>query len=142
AVSASFAWTAPSLADPKQAKADHAETLYFVRLTPAQYQRTIHDVFGSNIRVLENRVAPGVREEGLLALGSRKPTISYAGMWQYVRQALDISDQASDPRRRASLLGCKPKDEKAPDSVCATSFIKRVRTFLFRRPLTDAETQM
>lgn len=110
-----------------------------VRLTPDQYVRTIRDVFGPGVKVRENKVAPGIRDEGLLAIGMRKMTIGSASLEQYEETARDISAQVFDVRRRAGLVGCVPKSETAPDAKCASSFVKRVGLPLFRRPLTEAE---
>lgn len=136
------AWAPLSLAEPVPA-ADAAQTsLSFVRLTPDQYQRSIQDIFGSNIRVKDNKVSPGFRDEGLLALGTRKLTIGSAEMEQYEELAQDIAAQVVDPGRRAMLVSCKPKSEQAPDDGCAAGFLKKVGLFLFRRPLSEAELQM
>lgn len=116
--------------------------LALVRLTTEQYQRTIRDVFGAGIKLKENKVAPGVRDEGLLAIGARKQTIGSAAMEQYEELALDIARQVVEPRRRSMLLGCAPKSEKAADPACAQAFFRRVGLHLFRRPLTDPELQM
>lgn len=110
-----------------------------VRLTSDQYVRTIRDIFGPGAKVRENRVAPGIRDDGLLAVGMRKMTIGSASLEQYEETARDISSQVFDPRRRANLVGCTPKSISAPDAKCATSFIKKVGLHLFRRPLTDIE---
>ena len=110
-----------------------------VRLSSDQYVRTIRDVFGPGVKVRENKVAPGIRDEGLLAIGMRKMTVGSASLEQYEETARDIARQVFDARRRATLVGCSPKSEAAPDVKCATSFVQRVGLHLFRRPLTDAE---
>ena len=45
-----------------------------VRLTPEEYQRTIHDVFGPSIQLDANVVETGFRDQGLLAVGTVSPT--------------------------------------------------------------------
>ncbi len=60
------------------AEAGGAEEVSFVRLTPAQYQRAIHDIFGRSVEVDDRGVDSGVRENGLLALGARKLTLTAA----------------------------------------------------------------
>ena len=42
--------------------------------------RSIHDIFGESIQVDDGVVDPGVRENGLLALGARKLTLSAAAL--------------------------------------------------------------
>lgn len=118
---------------------DAAAEITLVRLTPAQYQRTIHDIFGPSIRIDDNVVDPGFRDQGLLALGTRKLTLSSAELEHYETLAQQIAGQVTDPRRRATLVHCKPKSDSAPDNGCATQFVTRVGLFLFRRPLSDNE---
>ena len=104
-----------------------------VRLTPEEYRRTIRDIFGPAIRVSENKVQPGFRDEGLLAVGERKLTISSAELERYERLAQEISAQVVEPRRREILLQCAPKSESAADDACAEHFLKRSGTLLLRR---------
>lgn len=116
----------------------HAET-QLVRLTPAQYQRTVIDIFGPSIQVVDNKVQPGFRDEGLLAVGERKLTISSAELEQYHKTAQSIAAQVVDDRRRDTLVNCAPADESRPDTKCASDFISRVGLFLMRRPLDKSE---
>lgn len=116
----------------------HAETT-LVRLTPEEYKRTIHQTFGSSVEVGDNNVQPGFRDEGLLAVGERRLTITSAELEQYERLARGISAQVVDPRRRALLVQCEPESESGPDNDCARQFFERVGLLLFRRPLTDGE---
>jgi hypothetical protein len=118
----------------------HAETT-LVRLTPEEYKRSIHQIFGSSIRVGDNNVQPGFRDDGLLAVGERKLTITSAELEQYERLAQSIAGQVVHPRRRDVLVPCRPKSEDAPDNACATQFITKVGLFLLRRPLTEGEIQ-
>ncbi len=112
-----------------------------VRLTPEQYQYSIHDIFGTSIRVDQNKVEPGFRDEGLLALGNRKLTVGSAELERDETLAQAIAAQVVDAKHRPVLLGCKPQSENAPDDGCARSFITRVGLLLFRRPLTAEELQ-
>jgi hypothetical protein len=112
-----------------------------VRLTPMQYQNTIHEIFGANIQVPSNSVDPGFRDRGLLALGTRKLALSAAELERYELLAQRIAAEVViDPRNRATLVPCKPKSETAPDNDCVRQFVTRVGPLLFRRPLTDSET--
>ncbi len=117
-----------------------AEELTFVRLTPAQYQRAIHDVFGPSIRVDEGGAVLGVRDRGLLAVGARRSTLTAAEVERYEALAQQIAAQVTDPARRATLIGCRPAAAGAPDDACAARFVERAGRFLFRRPLTGGET--
>lgn len=130
-----------SQAEPVDVSAEQG-MVSLVRLTPQQYARSVRDLFGDSIEVKDNKVAPGFRDEGLLALGTRKLTIGSAEMEQYEKLAQDIARQVVDPDRRATVLPCKPKSETAADVSCAGPFLKQVGMYLFRRPLTESELQM
>lgn len=130
-----------SQAQPAIAQGDDG-VVSLVRLTPQQYQRSIRDIFGDSIEVKDNKVAPGFRDEGLLALGTRKLTIGSAEMEQYEKLAQDIARQVVEPGRRATLLPCKPRSEQAADASCAGPFLRKVGLFLFRRPLSGPELQI
>lgn len=113
-----------------------------VRLSPEQYQRTIHDVFGDSIQVEKNSkgiFAP--RELGLLALANRKLTVDVDELEQDEAIAQKIAAQVVDARHRSALLGCAPRAEDQPDDGCAARFIGRTGPFLFRRPLAAAEVR-
>ena len=117
-----------------------AEERTFVRLTQAQYQRAIHELFGPSIEVGENVASVGVRDRGLLAVGTRRQTPSAAELESYEALAQRIATQVTDPSRRATLMPCSPQSENASDADCAAQFISRAGLFLFRRPLTETET--
>ncbi len=110
-----------------------------VRVTPEQYRRTIQQVFGEGIRVEDNKVQPGFRDDGLLAVGERKLTITSAELEQYEKLAQEISAQVVEPRRRPVLVQCAPKSEQAPDDACAGKFLARAGRLLIRRPLRENE---
>lgn len=111
----------------------------FVRITPDQYQRTVHDIFGAGIRLDANAVETGFRDQGLLAVGARKLAMSSAGLEQFESLAQQIAAQVTDPRRSATLVHCKPKAADAPDETCAAQFVDRAGLLIFRRPLTPDE---
>lgn len=113
-----------------------------VRLTPEQYQRTIHDVFGDGIQVEKNkRGVFAAREQGLLALANRKLTVDVDELEQDEAIAQKIAAQVVDASNRPALVGCKPKTEDGPDDGCAEHFISRTGLLLFRRPLSAQEVQ-
>ncbi len=119
-----------------------AEELTFVRLTPAQYQRAVHDIFGPSIRVDDGSTVQGVRDRGLLALGARRSTLTAAELERYEALAQQIAAQVTEPARRATLIGCRPEADDAPDDACTAAFVARAGRFLFRRPLTGGETDL
>jgi hypothetical protein len=116
-------------------------TTTLIRVTPEQYRRTIHEVFGAGVRVEDNKVQPGFRDEGLLAVGERKLTITSAELEQYEKLAQDIAAQVVEPRRRSALVQCTPKSEQAADDACAGKFLGRAGRLLLRRPLRANELQ-
>ncbi len=116
-------------------------TTTLIRVTPEQYRRTIQEVFGSGVRVEDNKVQPGFRDEGLLAVGERKLTITSAELEQYDKLAQDIAAQVVEPRRRSALVQCKPKSEQTADDACAAKFLARAGRLLLRRPLRENELQ-
>ena len=117
-----------------------AGEMTFLRLTPAQYQRAIHEIFGPSIRVDDGATVLGVRDRGLLALGARRSTLSAAELERYEALAQQVAAQVTAPARRATLIQCRPAADDAPDDACAARFVTRAGRFLFRRPLTGDET--
>ncbi len=117
-----------------------AGEMTFLRLTPAQYQRAIHEIFGPDVQVDDGAAVLGVRDRGLLALGARRSTLSAAEIERFEALAQRVAEQVTDPSRRATLIGCRPPASDAPDDACAERFVTRAGRFLFRRPLTGDET--
>jgi hypothetical protein len=108
------------------------------RLTEAQYRQSIADIFGDDIKVA-GRFEPGLRADGLLAVGTAKVTVSPSGFEQYDAMAHGIAAQIVDETHRDRLVGCKPAAAKAPDDGCAAQFLSHAGLRLFRRPLDDDE---
>jgi hypothetical protein len=109
------------------------------RITEAQYRHTIADVFGPEIKV-NARFEPEKREDGLLAIGAARLSLTSSGFEQYFALASSISDQVLEEKRRAASVPCKPADPARADDACARQFIERYGARLFRRPLTESET--
>ena len=107
------------------------------RLTEAQYRNTINDVFGD--LTIGGRFEPDTREGQLIAVGASKATVTPRGLEEYDRMATGIAQQVVDPKRRNQFIPCKPADPKAPDAVCARTFLTKVGYLLYRRPMTDQE---
>lgn len=108
------------------------------RLTETQYRQIVADIFGDDIKVA-GRFEPGVRANGLLAVGTAKVTVTPAGFEQYDTMAHGIAAQVVDEKHRDRLVGCKPAAASAPDERCATQFLRQAGLRLFRRPLIDEE---
>jgi hypothetical protein len=108
------------------------------RLTPSQYQAIITDVFGPDIKI-GGRFQPDSREEGLLAVGTSRVSITVSGLTQYEAMARSVARQVVDEGHRATLDICRPQRTDEADDVCARQFLARAGTLLFRRPLTESE---
>jgi hypothetical protein len=108
------------------------------RLTQAQYQHVIADVFGNDIKI-GGRFEPDIRDSGLIEVGAGKVSVPASGLEQYGKMAHTIAAQVFDKAHRDSMVDCKPASVAAPDDACATRFLSQVGRLLYRRPLTDAE---
>lgn len=110
------------------------------RLTEDQYRNTIKDIFGDV--TLGGRFEPDTRQDGLIAVGASKATVTPGGLEQYDRMATAIAEQVVSPDRRDEYIPCKPVSAAAPDDACAKTFLTRAGYLLFRRPLTQQETNV
>jgi Protein of unknown function (DUF1592)/Protein of unknown function (DUF1588)/Protein of unknown function (DUF1595)/Protein of unknown function (DUF1585) len=111
----------------------------FRRLNEAEYTRSIEDVFGAGIKI-PGRFDPGLRDEGLLAIGDGKAVVSASGFEQYELRARVIAAQLLAEGRRKSVLSCAPASPAAFDRACASQFFGQYGRRLLRRPLYAAET--
>lgn len=111
----------------------------FVRLTAAQYERSIHAIFGNNIEVDAGTVDGGFRDNGLLAVGDRKLTVTSAGIERYEATAQKIVSQVLAPRNLATFMPCAPKATARPDDTCARKMVNELGPLLFRRALRSGE---
>ena len=111
------------------------------RLTPDQYRNVIADLFGSDIK-LGGRFEPGIRVNGLLAVGTGRVGMTATGLEQYDAMARTVAEQIVDEQHRATLLPCAPASVEAPDESCARQAIARIGRMLYRRPLTDDELRV
>jgi len=116
------------------------------RLTESQYRHSIADIFGDDIQI-NGRFEPERREHLLLAIGSSMLSISAAGFEQYFAIGRSIADQALDPsektgNRRAKFATCMPANAQGADDKCTAEFVRQYGRMLFRRPLTQEETQL
>ena len=109
------------------------------RLTEAQYDSAIHDLFGADV-VAPVRLEPDVAIEGLVALGAARTSISPRGVEQYESAALDLATQAlgtGPASARGRIVTCTPAG--VSDDACARSTLAALGRRVFRRPLTAAE---
>ena len=108
------------------------------RLNRAQYARSIEQIFGAGLEI-PGRFAPPVRDEGLLAIGDARVSVTATGLEQYELRAREIATQVLSEDRRASVLPCAPEAPDAFDRSCARQFFTKYGRLLYRRPLTDTE---
>jgi hypothetical protein len=94
------------------------------RLSAAQYRQVISDVFAPDIK-LGGRFEPGMRKNGLLAVGASAVAMSPSGFEQYDNMARSIAGQIVDAKHRDALIPCKPADAKKPDQACATATLTK-----------------
>jgi hypothetical protein len=110
----------------------------FLRISQAQYTRSIEQIFGPGIKV-PGRFDPPLRSHGLMAIGAGEVTVSPSGMEQYELRAREIAAQVLSPERRGSTLSCTPSSPQQFDEACASQFLGKYGRLLFRRPLSNAE---
>lgn len=108
------------------------------RLTESQYRATIADVFAPDVPV-SGRFERGLREHGLIAVGSGIGGISPFGFEQYDASARGIAAEVTSEKRRAQFVPCEPKSAAAFDAACAAKFVDTYGLKLFRRPLARDE---
>lgn len=107
------------------------------RLTESQYRATIADVFAPDVPIA-GRFERGLREQGLIAVGSSHGGMSAFGFEQYDASARGIAATVTGEKRRAQFVPCQPKTP-AFDVACATKFVETYGLKLFRRPLAREE---
>src|SRR6185295_13817808 len=101
-----------------------AKKVAVLRITETQYRHTIADVFGPEIKI-NARFEPEKREEGLLAIGSARLSLTSSGFEQYFALASSISDQVLGEKQRDTSVGCKLSHPNLVDDACARQFIER-----------------
>lgn len=110
------------------------------RLTESQYRATIADVFAPDVPIA-GRFERGLREHGLIAVGSSLGGMSAFSFEQYDASARGIAAEVTSEKRRAQFVPCQPKAENAFDAACATKFVETYGLKLFRRPLARDERE-
>ena len=106
------------------------------RLSLAQYQNAVHDVFGQDLAV-PTALEPDTSLSGFVSIGSAQSAVSPRGVEQYEDAAFKIAAQALAPPRRDTLVPCKPTGPS--DDACARAFATKVGRRVWRRPLTADE---
>ena len=110
------------------------------RLSESQYRASVADIFGPDIPVLA-RFEPGLRSEGLIAVGTSEAGISPFSIEQYDAAAQGVADVILSENRRSDFVLCKPESQSSYDSSCARIFVEDYGKQLFRRPLSEQQIQ-
>lgn len=136
-VSLSLLLTA-SFGSASAAASEPAKEFVSVRISESEYRNTIADVFGADIAI-KGQFEPGVRTDGLLAVGQHEKRFSPVSLEYYDNMARGIAAQIVQPEYRRTLFNCEPKNIKRSDNKCASEIIGSIGRFLFRRPLEKEE---
>lgn len=107
-------------------------------LTEAQYRATIADIFGPEVPIV-GRFEPGLRADGLIAIGTSSAGISAFSIEQYNASARAIAAYVVSDEHRKKWVHCVP-ESSAFDDGCAEQFITLYGKQLFRRPLSEEES--
>lgn len=107
-------------------------------ITKQQYINTLRGIFGSSLKYPE-QFAPINRIQGLEAVGTSSAIVTGGALDQFDNAARLISGQVVDRDHRQFLVGCAPKQGKTTDDACSGTFINKVGSQLFRRPLSSFE---
>jgi hypothetical protein len=110
----------------------------FRRLSEGQYVRSIAQIFGPGVTV-PGRFDPPRRDDGLMAIGDARVTVSPSGIEQYELRAREIAAQVMAGDRLKTVVACAADAGAAFDQACAASFVTYYGRLLYRRPLSDAE---
>jgi hypothetical protein len=131
---AAGAWWALDHREPETAGAPAVAR----RLTQDQYRTIIADVFGPGIDI-GGRFELDVRQDGLLAVGTGRVSVTASGLEQYDKMARTIAAQVVDARNRSALIPCTPAAPAGPDDACARQFLAGAGRLLYRRALEKDE---
>jgi hypothetical protein len=108
------------------------------RLTESQYRATIANVFAPDVPI-PGRFERGLREDGLLAVGTSLGGMSAFSLEQYDISARSIAAEITSENRRNQFVPCRPRSESQFDKDCAARFVDSYGLKLFRRPLSTQE---
>ncbi|MBT6489773.1 MAG: DUF1592 domain-containing protein [Deltaproteobacteria bacterium] len=109
------------------------------RLTQAQFVNSVTDVFGSDV-VVPKFSEPDTSLGGLLSVGASQTAFSARGVESIEDAAYGLSEQALDTDvLKARLVPCSPS--ATVDDECALQTIESLGRLLWRRSLTDEESQ-
>jgi hypothetical protein len=130
---------APSKATIKEPDGDGAPRRMRL-MTADQYINTLVYIFGPDMK-LDTHFAPPPRTEGLLENGAAVSSVNDTALETFQRTAQEIAGKVTDAQHRNFLVPCKPADEKAADTACATQFLSGVGRLLYRQKLSDTKVK-
>ncbi len=108
------------------------------RLTTAQYQNVIRDLFGPSIRVPE--LEPDQRLYSFSIIGAATTTLSEHGVDLYSQAAFGIAKAVfSDAALRPTIVGCAPGTPL--DDACLSQYLTSFGLRAWRRPLQPSELE-
>ena len=132
--------TAGSAQVTSPAPANALQIVAMRRITEAQYRNTIADIFGPDIKVA-GRFEPIVRPaHELIASGASDAAISPTGIENFDAMARVIAAQIFAEKHRGQFAACTPANATAADDACAGAVLAPLGRYLFRRPLSAAES--
>jgi hypothetical protein len=106
------------------------------RLTQQQYKNTIRDVLGASIN-LTVALEEDETTEMFSSIGASRVGTSDRGTEQYHDAAFDVASQVFDHASDYdSLASCSPQSSS---DACIATFVQKLGTRLWRRPLTSDE---
>ncbi len=106
------------------------------RLTTAQYQNVVRDLFGPSIQVPE--LEPDQRPYSFSVIGASTTTVSEHGVDLYSQAAFSIAKAVfANLELRQTVVGCSPATPL--DDVCLDQFINQFGLRAWRRPVTADE---
>jgi hypothetical protein len=106
------------------------------RLTQAQYENSIHDVFGPNVQ-LDRDIADDETNELFLSMGASKVGTGEYAVELYHQAALSIANQVvADAANQPVLKDCVPFE---PGEACVSQALTHYAERLWRRPVSAEE---
>ncbi len=106
------------------------------RLTTAQYQNVIRDLFNATIQVPD--LEPDQRPYSFSIIGASTTTVSEHGVELYSQAAFSIAKAVfADMALRTTVVGCTPATPL--DDACLAQFINQFGLRAWRRPVTADE---
>jgi hypothetical protein len=110
------------------------------RLTVAQYENSVRDVFGDGVTVTTD-LEPDTDLSGFTSIGASTVGLSPRATEQFETASLEVAKKGlADPVRRMTLGGCAPAGMSTTDDACTRAFIQKIGRRAWRRPLTEEET--